>query len=495
MHDAPQASTFRDKYNRFFHAEEVPYGLALLRIGLALVLLKTLLQRWPHARELYSTDGVTTQLTFGYGYGELLPVFPGAVAVGLFTLLLVCLAGMAAGWCSRFTLPASFALYAYFTLIDAVGTLAKYSCVATHIMLLMCFTRCGAVLSVDAWLARRRNPIAPPPPVDPVWPRRLIQLLIGIVYLSAAMTKINSKAFFSGERMTSWMLSNVFEEHSLGEHLAMYPAFAVFSAYATTIWEIVFVFTAWRGGMRTIMLSFGVAFHLATYFLLGLTTFPFVFLCAYFAFFSQSDYERCGARLKRWWPRRAVPGEAAATPRAAFSLPDVPRALAFGGVALAAVLVGIQIEHHLDPYGLRRPEGPHELTAIPREEMHAMLDDKVLIREKDKFFAFDVGSTRLAGALVNRRDRFDFGEKAIAQCVLNDPHDDMWLECTLFDEQRRIVDVKTTCAMRELLRVDFEFDLDEQLLPGEYSVVLKSRGNEIAKRSFRVGALRAPVAN
>jgi hypothetical protein len=70
-----------DRVNRFFYAEEVPYGLALVRMSLPLVMLFIIGVRWPVTREIFSADGAPSQLSVGYGYGNLFPELPGSAAV------------------------------------------------------------------------------------------------------------------------------------------------------------------------------------------------------------------------------------------------------------------------------------------------------------------------------------------------------------------------------------------------------------------------------
>ncbi|GIT28627.1 MAG: hypothetical protein Ct9H300mP1_06730 [Planctomycetaceae bacterium] len=43
----------------------------------------------------------------------------------------------------------------------------------------------------------------------PAWPRRLMQLLIGLIYLGAAITKIHTPTFFSGDQLRFWLMTDV----------------------------------------------------------------------------------------------------------------------------------------------------------------------------------------------------------------------------------------------------------------------------------------------
>ena len=118
----PAAETFSERLKAFFFAREVPYGMALMRISLPLVLLVDLVRRWPLARELYSTDGSTSPLFENFGYPDFLPQFSAPVALGLYTALVLFMTASAAGWFTRISLSAATVLYFYFTMIDCLST-------------------------------------------------------------------------------------------------------------------------------------------------------------------------------------------------------------------------------------------------------------------------------------------------------------------------------------------------------------------------------------
>jgi len=73
---------------RFFFAEESPYGLALVRMCLPTVALIPMVRRFFRVRELYSADGCPQQLAELFGNGRLLPELPGPVAAALYGLML-----------------------------------------------------------------------------------------------------------------------------------------------------------------------------------------------------------------------------------------------------------------------------------------------------------------------------------------------------------------------------------------------------------------------
>ena len=498
------APGFRQRLHDFFYREEVPYGLALVRIVMPLVLLVPMAPRWLHTRELYSTDGAATPLWIAYGWPNMLPEPSGLVAVILHTALIFFFLTMSAGWCTRISCIGATVLYTYLNLLDAVSTITKYSCIATHVLLLLCLSRCGAVWSIDALLRRRRDPLAAAvPQTDLAWPRRLMQLMIGLVYLGAAITKMHTPAFFSGDQMLFWMLAQLNWEHTLGEYMALVPSLIIVSAYIAIVWEVLFVFLCWRGIGRVCMISLGVLFHLMTWLTLGLFVFPLVCFTIYLCFLNESDIRRIAAAVGR--VREKLGWEISWSDRASAAWQRLPvpawsaqrSAGALAAVTLVVCTGGVAIEHLRDPYGLRQPQGPHALRELDADQVRVMLQPTKPIQQKDKVFAFDVGRTLIGGVILDRRRQFRHGDSLIAQVHMNPPYEDMWVECYLEDaEKHRISLVGHSVVAREHLRTNFMHQLNAGLAPGDYSVVLLSAGREVARRNFRLlPSVESPVAN
>lgn len=480
----------------FFYAKEAPYGLALIRIALPLVLMVAAVPRWPHVRELFSTAGSPTPMWDTYGMEGLLPV-PGAeLAVALYTALLFFLVAASLGWLTRLSLIAATVLYAWFSMLDMVGTMTKYNCIGTHALFLLSLSHCGSVWSLDAVLARRRDRTAgsSPPKEYAVWPRRLLQLLVGVVYLAAAVTKMQTPTYFSGDQMMFWMLTDTNFNNPIGDYLAMYPAVVPVLAYITIMWEVMFICLAWRGWGRTIMLSLGVLFHVLTWGVLGLIVFPMVYLCLYLAFINQRDVDRLTVLAARWRARWA-PNTAATWLSAArsFALPawmsPGQSAALFALVLSVSVVLGVEAEHRSDPFGLHRPEGPYALEPIPADRVSELLTEAHEVRSQDKLFAFDLGTRMVGGIVADRRSTFMYGEDAIIQCCLLPPHEDLWVEFNLHDAEDRVVQRNGRIVPREQLRSSIVFHFDESIPAGQYSWVLNLDGEEVGRREFSLGSI------
>lgn len=482
---------------KFFYDTEAPYGLALCRMLLCAALLSLYLPRWPIARELYSTDGATAQLGAGYGYLDFMPEFSAPVVMALISILVFTLVTAGVGFCTRASLIIAGTLHTYFSLIDCVSTMTKYTVIATHMFLILSLSQCGALWSVDAWLkGRKRNWRPGEPAFDqpqfPVWPRRLLQLHIGLVYFGAAITKMNTPTYLSGDQLQFWMQTHLNFPHPLGEFLSLYPVLMVAMGYIALVWEVVFVFMVWNRLWRPWILAVGVIFHTLTVLTLGLMLFPVIMFAAYLCFVETSDVQRAGAWFRRQLRRRAWLAGLVVRWRERIAQRPIPAswqsaaagAFAFGCVAVAGG--GIELEHWLDPYQIRRPEGRHVLQPLDPEVARTMLTPAPGIRDVDKFTAIDTGTILVGEMLVDRRKVFRQGENLITQCTLMPPHEDLWLECRLVDADNVEVQRAMAVARCEQFRSNLLLPLKGQVLPGEYKLIVELAGREITQKSITV---------
>lgn len=482
--------------HEFFYAEQSPYGLALVRMILPAVALIPMFRRFPRVRELFSSDGAPQQLAELFGHGAMLPELTPVLASALYCLMLFALVSAILGFCTRPALLIGTPLYIYFNMLDAVGTMTKYTVIASHVLLILSISQCGAVWSIDAVLRRwREGRAAAIPPAFPVWPTRLIQMLFAFVYFGAAITKVQTTAFFSGEQMRYWMFSDWNYPNPLGELVAMSPAILLASGYLTVVWEVSFPFLVWRPIGRFYALGFGAAFHLLTIFLLGLYIFPFICIPCYLVYLMESDI----VVIRSWLRRMRFPWGIVGAPRVALARliavrpAALPLPLLWAGLALLAALAGAEADYQFDVYGTRTAGSRLPLKDMDPMVARTMINSQRPLREKDKFFSFNIGTRMMAGQLANSGNTFRIGETIIAQCNLNTPHEDLWVECVVEDDQQRVVDVAGQFVTRDLLFSNFPWKTCERFVPGRYFFVLKSSGQEIARRAFTLTGEACPT--
>lgn len=495
MSAAPRA--WKQQLNHFFYQEEVPYGLALVRMALPMVMLFMIGVRWPVTREIFSADGSPAQLSVGYGFGNMFPEFSGPVAVALMSLLVFSSITASIGWCTRPSMIITFVLFTYFCWMDSISTTTKYTVIATHGFLILALSPCGAVWSVDAWLANYRRQQWPGMPAIerpkfPVWPRRLLQFMIAFVYFGSSVTKMQTPAFFSGDQLQAWMLTHINYRHPVGEYLSLYPVLLVAFSYIVIVWEVTFIFLVWnRNFWRTPILVLGVGFHFMTSLTLGLLIFPATCYSIYLAFVDEQDVQQAAAVFRRFRRRfqglnllvRNFDGWTSKWNMARW---QQPATVGFAAATALAMLGGVALEYQLDPYGERRPEGRHQLVAIDPEMVQQMLAPTPNLRDVDKFFAIDTGTILVGDLLANRRTVFRQGERMIAQCHLNPPHEDMWIDMHLHDADNHLVARVSQVATREMFRAHFHYDLCDATEPGDYTLVIQTAGREVLRKPITV---------
>jgi len=492
----------------FFFEEAPPYGLACLRILLPLVLLTLAVPRWFFVRELYSTEGSVDQLGTGFGAPDFLPVLSPEFAVALHTFQILCLIGTCIGWQTRISLIGATILFNYFSMLDVLGTVSKLTVIAGHGLLLLSVSPAGELWSVDAWLKRRREsrfalPHEPQSPRFPIWSQRLIQLLIAIIYFAAAITKVHTPAYFSGDQMMYWLVTNINGPKPIGEYMTEYPGFLVFSSYLGFVWEVLFLFFCWRGLGRIAVIGMGVLFHTGTFIMLGLQSFPMVMFCLYLSFVNEQDFQWGMALLRKAFRRlHIVPLRSMAGWIGGFLDPIWNRVPVSPAISLALFVVlagssavlGITAEHRLDLYQERSPNGPVALKEISPERLALLTSESQPLRDVDKIFSFEIGTLELGGRLWNRCCEYRTGDRMICEVGFNPPHEDMWIECALMDSSGRAISRPGQTALRENLRTFFTFVLGDELEPGDYSLVLYSRGQEVIHRKFKIVGESSPIA-
>ena len=492
-----ETERFSKRVENFFFALEVPYGLALLRIAFPLVLMGMVLPRWHVARELYSTDGAPAQLSVGYGYMDMLPEFSGTIVVALYGIMVFSMVCSSIGWCTRPSLIIFAILFTYFTMMDYVSSMTKYTVIATHVLTILALSQCGSLWSVDSWLAGRKKHSWPGEPSIayekfPAWPRRLIQIFIGVVYFGAAITKMHTPLFFTGDMLQYWMQTHINFKHPIGEYVSLYPILLVAFAYVTIVWEIMFVFLCWKSSWRLVILPIGICFHFMTTLTLGLLMFPMVCYCTYLTFMDEEDYRLIAKGFRRAcrqssWLKSAVAQITTVRERIGNPIGWQTSAKAAFVFSLALFAVGtVEVERWLDLYGERRPEGKYALTQIEPEEVAKLMAPTEPLRVKDRFLAVDTGSVLVGDRLANHRAQFRQGEMVIAQCNLIPPHEDMYVEFKLHDSENRIVSSQGNIATREQFRTNFNYALTESTPPGEYTLVVESAGQPVLRRKFVV---------
>lgn len=154
-------------------------------------------------------------------------------------------------------------------------------------LVLLAFSRCGEVLSLDAWLARRskREPGRNPTDLaaEGAWPARAVHALLALAYLSAAATKVlrGPENWFTG-----WTLHYFVSFHALrsgseaGLWLAERHAWITAIAWIVVAFEVGFVLSIFQRRARWIWALACAVIHAGAALFMGVVFPSFPVLCA-----------------------------------------------------------------------------------------------------------------------------------------------------------------------------------------------------------------------
>jgi hypothetical protein len=280
-------------WRHFWFQPIPPHSYALLRILIGLVGVLTIVGAWNAA--FWELEGIVP-LAAAWGLG------PWLTAHGL---------GAALGLGLRWTLLALYTCFLVGVATELVAPLVFVGSAAMlwwnwlpysaaqqllhQLTLPLVFADCGAVWSLDARARARRGETSPPRD-EPIWPLRLLQFHLALLYMSAALWKLPNADWRSGLAL-HYVLNNPIYQRMPGPVPAAFFRATVGLTYLTFYWELAFPVLVWVRRMRPPMLAIGVALHLGMWATLEVGAFTPTILTAYVAFL---DPLRTGARVRRF---------------------------------------------------------------------------------------------------------------------------------------------------------------------------------------------------
>lgn len=167
-------------------------------------------------------------------------------------------------------------------IINAGDSLARL------VAIYMAFAPVGAAFSIDAWLKKKNNQ----PLVTEVslWPQRLIQLQLAILYLTTVLIKLQGPAWRNG--FASWYPTQLieFKKFSVPGFFDALPV-VIFTTYATLIVEFALAtLIFWKPARKWVVLA-GVALHLGIEYRMNIPLFAFVMISSYLCHYSGEEIQ------------------------------------------------------------------------------------------------------------------------------------------------------------------------------------------------------------
>jgi len=159
------------------------------------------------------------------------------------------------------------------------------------ICLYLCLAPCGAFFSLDSVLRHRSG--GPPPGTSMAAGivRRLLQVHVAVLYLSAGIAKLKGETWWDGTAIWLGAANLEYQSNSL-LWLAWHPRLVDLLTHMTLLWELTFVAFVWKPVFRPLVLLVGVTIHLGIGLFLGMWTFGLVMICTYIAFLPPGLFRR-----------------------------------------------------------------------------------------------------------------------------------------------------------------------------------------------------------
>lgn len=270
-------------WERFWFAPVETSTLALFRIAFGILVLAWTLSLAPPLYALFGTEGILPeQPDSGAGAWGLLGVFPSDAAVTVvYLLLLVGSLFLIVGFRTRLAAAVVFVCLVSFArrnpwVLNSGDLLL--SVLAFYVML----APSGAALSVDRLLKTRSRFWEFP--ARAVWPLRLVQVQISVLYVAAVWAKVRGATWNDGTAIAYAFRIGDLERFPLPDFLVDSLVLVNLMTYGTLAAELALGLLVWNRKLRPWVLLVGVALHLGIDYSVRVGFFSYAVLVAYIAF-------------------------------------------------------------------------------------------------------------------------------------------------------------------------------------------------------------------
>jgi hypothetical protein len=271
-------------WDRFWFTSVETSTLALFRIAVGLVAVGWTLALAPSLYAFYSSDGILP--TYPDYEGSLawglLEWFPSSAAVtSIYFVLLLASISMLVGFATRIAAVIVFICMVSFAhrnpwILNSGDQLVQI--LVFYVML----APTGESLSVDRWLKPGR------PfwefPRRSIWPLRLVQVQISIVYLTAVWDKVRGATWNDGTAVSYALRIEDLERFPVPAFVTDSLILANFMTFGTLAIEFALAVLVWNRVLRPWVLLLGVTLHLGIDYGVRVGFFSWAILVAYVAF-------------------------------------------------------------------------------------------------------------------------------------------------------------------------------------------------------------------
>jgi vitamin K-dependent gamma-carboxylase-like protein len=294
---------FRDEWNHFWFEPVSTSTFALFRVAFGALVFLWTVSLSPSLLAFFSKNGILPEHpTFGTGTWGMLDVFESdaAVVVVYFALL---------GASVFLTFGFKTRLAAFIVFVCLVSLMRRNPWILNSgdlfvrvLSFYMLFMPAAAAISVDRWLRARRNFWEFP--AKPVWPLRLVQIQVSILYLSAVWDKVRGTTWNDGTAVSYALRLEDLERFPVPGFITDSLLVSNVLTFGTLAVELALGILVWNRKLRPWVLLAGVSLHLGIDYAVRVGFFSYVVLVAYIAFLPPETVESWLTSLRAWWARR-----------------------------------------------------------------------------------------------------------------------------------------------------------------------------------------------
>jgi len=299
-------------WNRFWFTPRDPFVLGIMRVLVGLIVFYTHLVWTLELSTFLGADGLLPteyrQLLFGnsFAWSHLDLASTSSFLMAIHVVGLIVVAMFTFGIWSRWTGVATALLVISYA-NRGTGALFGLDQINAFLCLYLAIGNSGGAFSIDAWRAIRRGDV--PQPGDPihtksdseatgagqgsriesracVWTNiatRLIQTHLCVVYLFAAIGKLQGESWFTGEAV--WRALASYEYQTLDmTWLADHMWLVALMTLAAVGWELAYPALIWPKLTRPLVLALVIPIHLGIGICMGMMTFGLIMIVGNLAF-------------------------------------------------------------------------------------------------------------------------------------------------------------------------------------------------------------------
>jgi uncharacterized membrane protein YphA (DoxX/SURF4 family) len=271
-------------WDRFWFAPVDTSTLALFRIAVATVILSWTLALAPSLYAFYSRDGILPgypayEGTLAWG---LIEYFPGNAAVTLFYFLL-----LIGSICLLFGFLTRLAAFIVFVCVVSFAhrnpwVLNSGDLLVQVLAFYLMLAPAGEALSVDRWLKSGRSFWEFP--ARSIWPLRLVQVQVSILYVAAVWAKVRGVTWNDGTAVSYAFRIGDLQRLPVPGFLTDSLVISNLLTFGTLAIELTIGILVWNRILRPWVLLLGVSLHLGIDYAVRVGFFSWAVLVAYIAF-------------------------------------------------------------------------------------------------------------------------------------------------------------------------------------------------------------------